>query len=93
MRLYIIGQIVSEMIGKQYTPIIDKAIYSFESDKAVKFTDHQIRQLACKAKSLYDYYRIEVFEGSVNPYSIAERQEIMKLYLNGKDLSLMEQVG
>lgn len=88
MRLDTITYLVCKLIGKQYTPIIDVAIYSFEADMAVKFTEHQVRNLACRARSLYDQYRTEVFEGDSNPYTFTERQELIKHYLHGKDVSL-----
>lgn len=88
MRLDTITHLVCKLIGKQYTPIIDVAIYSFEADMAVKFTERQIGHLACKSRSLYDQYRKEVFEGDDNPYTFMERQELIKYHLHGKDLSL-----
>ena len=88
MRLNSITALISEMIGKQYSPVIDVAIHAFETDMAVKLTNSQISHLANKAQLLYDKYRTAVFEGEDNPYTIQERQEIMKLFFHGEDISL-----
>lgn len=88
MRLITITELVSEIIGRQYTPIIDNAIANLESDRSMRFNVSQIRFLACKAQSIYDHYRIEVFEGNTNPYTLEERQDIIKYYLDGQDVSL-----